>query len=319
MNRRFWHLLLTLGAGLAPLAGGCCPPRPPIVSVERIVGDYNANANTVPRLWARADVRLTVTDAAGLPWRYAPSTALLILQKGAAPLGPHNFVLIGKEAGQEVFRMGNSLADEVYYMWFAVGDRCGAIFGRTALAGAPGVEDLPIDPLGVLSLLTVNALPADLTELPVVTLRLDESNCRKRAYVLTQIQRQPVSGRIVGRREIYFPWQQGQPLRPFMVKFLDNKGQTVMVAELDDYRPIDTEGLDDPPARPPLLATDIDIRFPLNDGRIELTLSEMTTLEKFSPVVFEFLRWLPKCIDPRKLEPIDAAAARRAAASGSGS
>ena len=116
MNRRFWHLLLTLGAGLAPLAGGCCPPRPPIVSVERIVGDYNANANTVPRLWARADVRLTVTDAAGLPWRYAPSTALLILQKGAAPLGPHNFVLIGKEPGQEVFRMRNSPDDQVYYM-----------------------------------------------------------------------------------------------------------------------------------------------------------------------------------------------------------
>ena len=84
-----------LVAGLLA-CGGCvasCPEdysKAPgeAASLRRIVFAHNANADRVPKLWARAKVSLALTDERGrvLPWGstspLAPSNALVLLAKG---------------------------------------------------------------------------------------------------------------------------------------------------------------------------------------------------------------------------------------------
>ena len=256
---------IATGRRLAALAGymACagmlagCPaaPRPVPVGIETLVAERNAVASAVPRLWARVE-RLTVKPA-GVPlsWDF---TGTLLLAKGPEPLGPHDFVLIGREAGQDVFRVGTSRTDQVYYYWARLGEQAGGAVGHLALAGAPGLDELPIDPMQLLSVLTVTAMPSDLTQIPAVALTMSDD---PPAYVVTYIDRQPISGRILFRREVYLPWAFDQPRRPYMVKVLDNQGRRVMTAHLSDYQPIDTSTMLDPPALTPEMPTDIRIQL----------------------------------------------------------
>ena len=58
-------------------ASGCreCPET--VVSVDRLVGEHNANARAVPRLWARATMSVTLVDDAGLRFTWpSPSTRM---------------------------------------------------------------------------------------------------------------------------------------------------------------------------------------------------------------------------------------------------
>ena len=73
-------LLICLLAGAPILAG--CPPVPKCpeshLSLEALAAEYNANAGKVPRLWARAQVRLTLSDEKGrsLTWGSVSPVAL---------------------------------------------------------------------------------------------------------------------------------------------------------------------------------------------------------------------------------------------------
>lgn len=282
-------------AGL--LAGaGCVEPCPEdILPVTELLEQYNANARGVPRLWARVELSVTFADEyGGLTWRSGLPTGLLVLRKGPAPLGPHDFALIGREtASVELFRLGSSVAEGVYYFWHEFGKSKGAWFGRHAAAGAPGVKGLPVDPTQLLSVLAVCALPEAAGELPAVALGMQNTpgDC---AYVLTYIDRQPVTHRILLKREVYFRWSKAAPPRPYKVNLLDTAGRRVMTAHLKDYRPIDVSDLDDPPDEPPVMPTDVVMVCNPLPGvttfvkRIHLVLSEMTAADKWDPAACRF-------------------------------
>jgi hypothetical protein len=281
----------SIAAGLLA-AGGCSCPET-IVPLDEIVRAYNTNADAVPRLWARAKIAVTLApddSAAPITWgstsRLAAPNGLLLLWKGASPSGPHDFLLVGREtAAVELFRLGSSVEQNLYYFWFRFGDRGGAWFGRLDRAGAPGVKGLPIDPTQLLSVLSICRLPDDPTRLPTVAMGL-QNKPRDCAYVLTYVDRQPVSGRILFSREVLFRWSDEPPRRPYQVNLLDAAGRRVLTAKLSDYRPIDMSDLDDPPAFDPVMPTDIEITCNRVAGvktavrRIHLVLSELTAADR---------------------------------------
>ncbi|MCK4626819.1 MAG: hypothetical protein KAV00_16020, partial [Phycisphaerae bacterium] len=161
MNRRITLLSI---AGLIFL-GGCQPCPEKFVSTETLVAEYNANASRVPKLWARARIRVTFSDEKGWSFSWgstsplASGNAILLLDKGDNPSEPVDFVIIGKEIA-ELFRIGTDSASGLYYFWGNLGNRGGAWFGRTKFAGAPGVKGIPLDPLQLLEILGVTELPA---------------------------------------------------------------------------------------------------------------------------------------------------------------
>jgi hypothetical protein len=280
---------------LLPLLGcaASCPEK--LVSIDRIVAAHNANAASVPRLWARVEMDVTIKPQSGpeMTWRSGSPTGLLLYRRGQNPNGPHDFVLLGREmAAVELFRMGASTDQELYYFWYKFGDRSGAWQGRVALAGAPGVKQVPVDPMQLLSVLGITPLPAEPGQLPAAALSMNNTpgDC---AYVVTVLDRQPVSNRVLFKREIILPWSDKDPPLPTRVNIFDDAGRRVMTATLADYKPIDVSSMDDPPAKSPMMPTDIDIVCNEVPGphafvrRIRLRISEMTVEDK----------WLPEAVD----------------------
>ena len=313
-------LLFAATVLLAALAG-CCEPYPKtILTQDELVARFNANAARVPRLWARAKIYVHLVDDKGRAWDWgdtvgASTNGLVCLRKADSPLGPHDFALQGLQAGEHVFRLGVSTVDKAYYYWARMGDQNGT-YGSTALAGAPGRQGLPVNPLDLMSVLGLVELPADFTRTPTVLLRMDETPCR-RAYVLTCIDRQPLTDRLVARREIDFDWSDQRPPRPTRIQFLDEYGRPVMVASLREYRAIRLADVEAPatgPAAsktaPPVMPTDIEITWPATGSRIHVVLSEMTTEDRVDPDLFLFWERLPRgvrenltCADPETPAP----------------
>ena len=210
----------------------------------------------------------------------------VLLAKGRERVGPHDFVLIAREtAAVELFRIGSSAEQGEYYFWFRFGERGGAWVARHEAPPAGGARRLPIDPSQLLSVLAVCALPDDPTKLPAVALGMNNEpgDC---AYVVTLIDRQPVTRRILFRREVYFRWSDTEPRRPYKVNLVDHAGRRVMTAHLKRYRAIDVSEVDDPPAKAPVMPTDIEMVSNPQPGvrtfirRIHLRLSEMTASDR---------------------------------------
>jgi hypothetical protein len=270
---RWWAVGL-----VALAAAGCNPARPEhVLSRRQIIDAHNANAAAIPRLWARAKIALVLTDAKGrtVSWGstspLAEANGLLLYARGPSDPGPHDFVLIGRAAGAtELFRLGNSAAEGVYYLWTSLGDQRAALWGRQALAGAPGV-DIPIDPMQILSVLNITPLPADFTTLPAAVLTVSDGP--PWSYVVTILDRQAVTGDILCRREVRCTWDDRKEPLPYRVDLFDAAGQRTMTAELRDYRAIRVaEG-----SASPRMPTDITLTWPQKRSRIHLVLSEMTT------------------------------------------
>jgi hypothetical protein len=298
-------VLLALGLTGVLSAAGCGPSRPATVLTRReLIDRHNANARAIPQLWARARIALTLTDPQGrkVSWGstspLASPNGLLLFARGPDALGPHDFVLIGRATGAtELFRLGNSAREGVYYLWYGFGDRRGAMWGSDALAGAPGV-DMPIDPMQLLSVLNITELPEDFTTLPAVVLTLSE---RPWAYVLTLVDRQPVTGEILCRREVFCPWDDRQPPRPNRVDLFDASGQCVMTARMKDYKPIGVQASGAAPQMP----TDIEITWPGKRSSLHLTLSEMTTQATWDRAQVLFRPHLPAGISPDQVIQVD--------------
>ena len=280
---------------------GCqqCPDT--AVGLDELVAEHNRPADAVPRLWALAWIQATYTTEGGLPITFGPGSrdvapnGYLLLAKGDKPTGPHDFCLIGKEGPKEIFRAGISTREKLYYFWLDMGDTGAAWVGRNALAGSPQAAlRFPLDPHQLVSLLTVTPLPASQTDIPAVALTFSSDPC---AYVLTYIDRQPVTGRILFKRQMYFRWAEDQPRRPFHVKFLAPDGQIVLEADLSDYRPVELLDVDDEPDSPVEMATDIRVRWTRREGAgisaIRIRLADMTTADKWDPIACDFWDALP--------------------------
>jgi len=304
------RVLLPPAAALLLLAAGCCTPPTTAVTLDELLAEHNANAAAVPRLWARARVQVDlVADGLPLSWGstspLAEPNGLLLLAKGEHRLGPHDFVLIGRETmAVELFRLGSSVAEGRYYFWARFGRHGGAWWGRHRYAGAPQVGGLPIDPTQLLAVLGVCELPDDLTELPAATLRMDRRPCEY-AYVVSVLDRQPVSRRIVVQREVHFTWDDRKPRRPFLVRIFDAAGRPALTARMSDYRPIDSP---DTAGAAPVMPADIRISWegPPADTyvrQIHLVLSEMTTADTWDR---DACRFDPQGIDPGRVVQVDA-------------
>ncbi len=291
-------LILSVAAALF-LTG--CPPTCPTTSMSRdeLVSRYNHNAAKVPRLWARARMSASfLANGRRINWGWAALSpnALLIMHKNQ-PSDPHDFVLIGQEAGSEIFRLGSSTSDDVYYFWYNAAGNSGGWFGLNRFAGAPGVGPLPFDPHQLAEVLAITLLPEDYTNLPTVLLTLnDRSVGDECSYVLTFVNRQNVSQRLYARREVLLNWQDNVPPRPYMMRFLDDAGRRIVVAHLDNWRPIAVEDVDNPPDQPPTMPTDIRVEWPLQDSSIRLRLSEMTTADRALPELFLFWERMPAAV-----------------------
>ena len=307
MTRAPRHVAL-VSIALATGLAGCITCPKTHVSVGQLVAEHNANAAMVPRLKARAKMHVTITDAKGrrLTWGstspLAPANGMLLLSKTEDPLGAKDFVLVGRESlAVELFRVGSSASEGKYYLWYHLGERGKAWWGRLELAGAPGIDEMQIDPNHVLSVLAVCRLPQSFTELPAVLMRMSKDPC---AYVLTYVDRQVRTGRIAAMREVYFNWDDGGLRRPFMVKLLGPAGQHVMTAKLDKYRRIDTDG---PRTPAPVMPTDIRIDWPAKGNKVHLVLSELTTADTWDASCCRFAEELPAAIGPADVVQVDRA------------
>ncbi|MCK4276803.1 MAG: hypothetical protein KAX78_09835 [Phycisphaerae bacterium] len=264
---------------IAIAAAGCAPPYPEtMVSRRQLVAEYNTNAAAVPRLWARAKMDVTVPTEDGVAITFHPDGVILL---GKDPKGgdPADFVLRGTQSGLEVFRVGLSAAEGIYYFWYLAGDRGKAFWGRQGLSGAATVQLLPIDPNDLLAVLSICQLPDDFTTIPTVALSMQDEP-GEFAYVLTYLDRQVDTGLLVFRREIYFRWDDAKPRRPFLVKFFNAEGRRVLTGKLKKYKPIETGRAG---ASSPVMPTDIEINWPARKSRIRIRLSEMTTVERGDP------------------------------------
>lgn len=278
-------MFLLLAATAATSFG--CPQKCPdtFVSLDTLVTEYNANAAGVPRLWARVKVAVTITDEnTGLPFTWGSTSPLaspnswLLLGKNDEKLGVHDFALAGREMGQPVFQLGCSMEQKVYYFWYNVGDKGQAWVGQSKYAGAPGVA-VPLDPNQLLAVLAVCELPDDFTKHPTVALTMNSRPC---AYVVTYIDRQPITNRILFTRRVYFHWSDDEPQRPFKAEFFDATGQIVMYAEMKNYQTVTADEGE------PVMPTDIKIFWPQTKTKFHMVLSDMTTEDKWSRDVCRF-------------------------------
>ncbi len=282
MSGRF-STLLVAAAIVAGTQLGCAPCPETHVSLDELVREYNARASRIAKLWARARITATFPVEGGLPvtWSSGTPNGLLLLFKGPNRLGPSDFVLVGREAGQEVFRAGSNIEQGAYYYWQSFGGHGKAYVGRLELAGAPGVLAMPIDPSQLLAVLGVCELPDDFTRLPAVALTMNAKpgEC---AYVVTCIDRQPISGRILFKREMFFRWDDRKPRRLYKVNFFDASGRRILTASLENYKPVEMPEGEIADAQPaPMMPTDIRIQWidPKTHRKtvsVRLELSEMT-------------------------------------------
>lgn len=281
------RLLCGIVVALAMCLPGCPPTCPKtMVPLGQLVSEYNANASGVGRLWARAKISVTIVDESGLPftWSSGHPNGRLMLAKGDEPLGEKDFRLSASESGTEVFCIGIGPADaneygakRLYYCSINTVDVRRAWVGRPELAGAPGVEGLPIDPMQLLAVLGVCELPEDFTKLPTVAMSMSK---QPYAYVVSYMDRQPLTGRVLFRREMWFRWGDELPRRPFEINFFDTEGRRVLTAKLKDYKPIEIDG----DGEAPIMPTDIEltpIPWPWKTDairRIHIVLSEMSAI-----------------------------------------
>lgn len=256
---------------LAIAFAGCYPVPPEQVSMDQLVDGYNANAVNVPQLWSRAKIAVTIPRTIGsFTWGNTSSLAanngyLVLFKNGAA--GPHDFVLIGKENIAEIFRLGSSTDEGVYYLWFKAGGHEGAWIGSLGDAATPQGSDLALNPAEFLSVLGIVELPKSV--LP--TMKTDDNPWRKdHYYKLTDALP-------TGKREMYFDWPKNvaapRPLNKVIL--YDKANHPIMTAKLSKYQTIaDANG-----ARMPTEIV-IDWHGAKGTTTLAMAISEMTAAPK---------------------------------------
>jgi hypothetical protein len=276
---------------LAALLLTACCPRPEIIQpIDSVIGQYNDNAGAIDQLWARAKVEVTLANDDGLTAKWGsvsqaamPNAQLMMLRRDD---GEWDFVLIGREAGGvELFRLGISGQENAYYFWYNFGGEAVAYWGRNDLAGAPGVDGMPIYPADLLAALGLAPMPSDQTDLPAVVMTLRDEECNY-AYELTSLDRQPLTNRIFVRRRTYLTWSDDLPPRPFAVDLFDAQGLCSVSATLANEQPIETDGDQVVVAPTEITLVWNDPNWPVR--RLRLVLSDMSATHEFRPEILLF-------------------------------
>jgi len=311
-----WKCPAALLVTLPLIVAAGCPQMPEkILPLAQIVAAHNANAENVPHLWARARIQATFRvrlagdegDMVPITWGSTSSLAspngLLLMAKGPDPAGQSDFVLIGREtAAVELFRVGASLEEGVYYFWYSFGDRRGAFWGRNDRADAMANRGMPVNPHDLMAVLNISMMPNDFTKLPTVAVTMRTAP-PEYAYVVSYIDRDPDTQQILFRREMLFTWSDTDPPRPFEVNFFDARGLRVMTAKLKNYQSIADASSSDG-RHVPVMPTDIEITWPAEKSRMHIVLSEIST-KQVSPAAFRYSDHAPDLPADREIQ-IDA-------------
>lgn len=298
------------GVLLAALVGCTAYPKTSLKQ-EELLSQYNANANKVDRVWARADLTANVSIGS----KHIDSS-LVVMQKSAggeatAPATPSNggqpeFVLIGREAGIDIFRTGIDTADGLYYFWYKFGDKNGAWAGPLAAANAPKNADVPVNPIEMVSLLSVTDIPS-----AGQSVKVDKTPWLKPVKSPGQVFGPSRYAYIVSvyadsakkqlQREVYFTWSDTEKARPFLVKMYDSQGRMRAYADLSNYQTVAMAG------GQAEMPTDIVITWPpatvtQPESRISLKLSEIGPKD-VDQRVFSFRGNLPGGLQVKNIDP----------------
>jgi len=267
-------------AAVAVCLTGCPPCDVELVGREVLFAAHNRNADAIPALWAIADVEINLTGE-GLFGSYRlPDGRLYFRRRGDDPLGPHYFMLRGKEIDQEVFRLGIDADAGLFYYWVNVPN--GESFARwgplEALHTIDG-EGIPMDPTQLLNALGVVAWPTDPDAAAHVVLRTPEKPC---VYEMLTVARRDAWGGWYLARETLID-RRDEERHPHKTMLYDRQGRIAMTADLDAYEPVATG---DEPAGRPEVPTDIRLTWVDSEPirSIRLRLSGMTTGSADQPV-----------------------------------
>ncbi|MBS3821802.1 MAG: hypothetical protein KGY81_08585, partial [Phycisphaerae bacterium] len=317
-------ILLAVG-GCSPETDNVCPDPKLAAPIGQVIQYHNANANRIPRLWSYAKVALTFREKPsdlGVTWGstspLAETNARVFLTKQDEPQAPPNLILQIKEAGQEVGRVGISTHDNVYYMWLNLGEKRQVLYGQLDLAGCPTAGDIPIDPTQLPAALGIMPLSPDRTFQTYST-----DPC---AYVMGVTDRQPVTGRLLLKRDMYLDrradvirnkkgtlkdpranWDvvdadgRGLRYRPPRLMLTDiyaPDGRLVLTARTSDYKPVELADVKDSGETPPVIPTDIHLTWHETGSEMHIGLSGMTTADKLVPEAYYFWDRLPAALRP---------------------
>lgn len=318
--RRPGRITMVAVAALLAAAAGCVEPLPTKqLSLNELIEGHNRDTDQIDQLWARVRMEIVIANPdGGLPMMWGSASPLaapngiLMLFKAPDAGGVHDFVLIGREMGQDLFRIGVSREESVYYFWYKIGDNGAAFWGDCDHAGAPYAQQMAVNPLDLLAVLNVTAWPTDLTQLPAMALTMD-TDLPDYAYVLNHIERQVGSRNILLNRRTQLRWSDSQPARPFHMAFIDGDGMTTMAADMGEYTlPAKFYGGANvtPEAPHVFVPSDIRITWPGSQSRIRLRLSEIETDPKGEPAACRFRDHLPAGMPQERIVRVDRPARR---------
>lgn len=295
-------------AGVLLAVAGCTPyPKTQPIPQDQLLGRYNDNAQRITALWARANVVADVGDTQGHRGRWGSMlgspNSILAAQKGEGGPAPA-FVLIGREAGVDIFRAGIDPPAGVYYFWYKFGDRSGGWGGSLAQANQPHAAEVPANPVQMVSLLGMLPLGQQGQTVEMEVTRPGKSvwsgGKQRYAYVVKVFEPAAQGAKPVLQREVYFTYSDTEPPQPFRVDMFDPQGLLRTRADLGDYRGVQMAGGQ---AQVPSRIT---IAWPrianLQAGnQLDLALSELQNRE-LSPKVFDFRANLPEGLAVRDVD-----------------
>jgi len=265
------------GAFACIVACGCVPPETSVDSA-RLLKNFDENADKLP--YFKAEGTLTVkayADGWFRVFKRSEDFTVLLAKDPENPAGPCDFALYVLDLGEPVMGMGSSTVDGMYYMFIGFGQSGMCNVGRTALAGAPGIEGMSLDisaaagsdkspgkgkkldinPLQLVSAFAVIPPSNDLTSMPGAILQMQGDHWPFE-YILTCIDRQGSTQRIVPLHRMIFDWKKDvEPRLPRRIEYLDPNGVWVMTAKIRKYKPVDVADFPNPPQDPPVMPSEI--------------------------------------------------------------
>ncbi len=245
-------------------------PTKPVPAYEAVAAKYNERANRIPRLWARAVVRLTYADEKG-EVRTDQGEGVLQLVR------PDRVGLSIKKAGKMLFWLG---CDAERYWFFDVVDEKVARVGKNPRENelqAGDAAGIGIPPRELFEL--IGMIPLD----PAARGTLSWSNDGTE-LVLT-IEKQ-TGGTVVGGATAL--WLNPTSYEPTRVERRDANGRVIIGAALADYEGVEVEGEG---GLKPRLATKLDAVHEPSGARVRLDLSEMRySVAGDAAFVFEALK-----------------------------
>ena len=274
-------------AGLAAFFSGCASTGTrepaPVINAEpptyaEIATAHNERASRLPRLWARAAVRMQYTDDDGDRRREQGEGHLQII-------APARLALSVGKVGEVLFWLGS---DDHRFWWFDLSENSRASVARHENVLLPCVSEiaLPVHPLDLLDLLALREIPAT-GPAPV----LDPEG---RAVVDFPTP--------AGARRVFFDTDTMYPARVEL--WWRGEASPAIIAELEEYERVDLPSV---PGVDPRLASRVTITHVDSDTLMTLFLSDMSDGSRFgrlSPGVFDFEE-LVGSLDPKTIIVLD--------------